>query len=259
MTLKDKLHLNRNNNNSTAPNTTNTAPNTDATSKGGKLRNLLHRSKSGSNINQGAAQVQPGPVLPAQAVTQTTTQAAVTQTTTTTTTAQTASLTQDLPASYDQLIGPPQMLPPVVVEEYVEYQPIIHRVIEAPQVQRIERHSFEVVPSSGPTQITQPTIIQETIRPRVTEEVQPIIHREVSQPQIERIEQHITERMIQPTTYTKEVVNDNLLRQQQFSPAGGAPLQQNTGSAGTTTNSQQNGPISSARTSAVWPPLLHNI
>jgi len=238
MTLKDKLHLNRNNTTSTTS--------SDATSKGGKLRNLLHRSKSGSNINQGGvAQVQPGPAIPVQTTAQPIVQTTATQATTTataiTTTAQTAVLTQDLPAPYTQLVGSPQALPRVVIEEYVEYQPIIHRVVEAPQVQRVEQHTFERVASTGPSQVTQPAIIQETIRPRVIEEVQPIVHRQVSQPQIERVEQHITQRLVQPTTVTKEILDDGLPRQQQFVPAGGAPIQQNAGSTplvGNNTNSQ---------------------
>lgn len=61
-------------------------------------------------------------------------------------------------------------------------------------------------------------------------EVQPIVHRTISQPVIERVEQHITERVVQPTTMTKEVINDVPLaqQQQQFVAAGGPvlPMQQ---------------------------------
>lgn len=113
---------------------------------------------------------------------------------------------------------------PTIVEEVqraerlVEVQPIIHREVEAPEVHVIEKHIYETVPSTGPSIINKPAIIEETVRPRIIEEVHPVVHREVPQPFIERVEQHITERIVQPTTMTKEVIND---ARPQFVPAGG--------------------------------------
>jgi len=286
MTLKDKLHLNRGNTANTTSTTTTTTTtnsslntgNSTSTSTGGKLRGLFRRNKSAPNIsiqnsqgtqgiaattysqqsgilNQGLVtnQTNLSRVNTTQATTATTTQS-------TTTTAQTnqATATQE---SYIQKVGELQNLAPVVVEEYVEYQPIIHRVIEMPQVQRFEKHTFESVPSSGPTTVTNRPIVQETLRPFVTEEIQPIVHRTISQPYIERVEQHITERIVQPTTMTKEVINDLAPGQQQFVSAGG-PLNSQGNVAGVTgapPARQPPQPPAAARTSTVSSSSLRNI
>ena len=54
-------------------------------------------------------------------------------------------------------------------ERLVEVQPIIHREVEQPEVRVIEQHIYETVPSTGPSTITKPAIIQETVQPKIIE------------------------------------------------------------------------------------------
>jgi len=108
------------------------------------------------------------------------------------------------PAVYQQTTRP---------EKITEVQPIIHREIDAPQVHVIEQHTYEQQRSMGPSLITKPAIVQETIIPTIVEEIQPVIHREVPQTVIERQEQHTTEHIVQPTTTTKQVLEDRVAKQ----------------------------------------------
>jgi len=116
-------------------------------------------------------------------------------------------------------------------EKIVEVQPVVHREIEAPQVHIIEKHSYESVASTGPSVITNQAIVQETIHPRVIEEVQPVIHRSVPAPFVEHIEQHVTEHFTQPTTMTKDVINEGA-RTGPAIAAGGPAGQQGFGQQG---------------------------
>jgi len=112
-------------------------------------------------------------------------------------------------------------------EKIVEIQPVVHREIDQPQVHVVERHSYEAVPSTGPSVINRQPIVQETVRPRVIEEVQPVVHREVPAPFVERVEQHVTERVVQPTVVTKEVLN-NVPAATPGVAAGGLPPSSNS-------------------------------
>jgi len=109
-------------------------------------------------------------------------------------------------------------------EKIVEVQPVVHREIDAPSVHIVERHSYEQIPSTNPGVITNQAIVQETVHPRVIEEIQPVVHRDVPAPFIERVEQHVTERVVQPTTMTKDVINDGT-RQTGPAIAAGGPIQ----------------------------------
>jgi len=114
-----------------------------------------------------------------------------------------------------------------------EVQPVIHREIDAPEVHVIEQHLYERVPSvGGPSIVTKQAIVEETVRPRIIEEVQPVLHRNVPAPFIERVEQHTTEHITQPTMSTKQVINDTtahvLPATTAFVPAGGPLLQTTT-------------------------------
>jgi len=103
-------------------------------------------------------------------------------------------------------------------ERVVQVQPVIHREIEAPEVHLIEKHSYESVPSTGPSLITKQAIVEESIRPSIIEEIQPVIHRNVPVTQVERVEEHITERVVQPTVETKQVINETRVAQAQALP-----------------------------------------
>jgi len=119
-------------------------------------------------------------------------------------------------------------------EKIVEVQPVVHRQIDAPQVHVIEKHMYETVPSTGPNVITKGAIVEETVRPRIIEEIQPVVHREVPAPFLERVEQHVTEHIVQPTTTTKQVLNDTTVRP--VGLAAGGPMQQTTQTTTTTTS-----------------------
>jgi len=108
-------------------------------------------------------------------------------------------------------------------EKIVEVQPVVHREIEQPQIHVVERHSYETVPSTGPSVLNRQPIVQETVRPRVIEEVQPVIHREVPAPYIEHVEQHISEHVVQPTVVTKDVLNAGPTTAAPGIAAGGPP------------------------------------
>jgi len=114
-------------------------------------------------------------------------------------------------------INPPiidTIVRPVIVEETVrrdkviEIQPIIHRVVEAPEVHHIEKHLYEKVLPSGPARIIKQAVVEETIQPRITEDITTVLHREVPAPFIVHEEQHTTEHMVKPTTHVKEVIEE---------------------------------------------------
>jgi len=65
-------------------------------------------------------------------------------------------------------------------EKIVEVQPVVREIVQ-PQVHVIEKHLHETVPSV----ITKPTIVEETVKPRIIEVVQRVIHREVPAPIVE--------------------------------------------------------------------------
>jgi len=115
-------------------------------------------------------------------------------------------------------------------EKITEVQPVIHRDVEAPQVHVIEKHMYEQVRSTGPNFVTNQPIIEETVRPRIIEEIQPVVHREVPAPFVEHVEQHVTEHITQPTTMTKEILNDPTVRAPGF--AAGGPIQQGIATQG---------------------------
>lgn len=138
---------------------------------------------------------------------------------------QKGALSQTLPAVVETHVRPTIVQQTTRAEKIVEVQPVVHREISAPQVHVIEKHLYETVPSTGPNVITNRPIIEETVKPRIIEEIQPVVHREVPAPFVERVEQHVTERITQPTTMTKEVINDATVRPVGIA-AGGIPLQQ---------------------------------
>jgi hypothetical protein len=138
---------------------------------------------------------------------------------------QPATIHHVLPATVETHMHPTLVQQTTRPEKIVEVQPVVHREIDAPQVHVIERHSYEQVRSTGPSTITAQPIVEETIRPRVIEEIQPVVHREVPAPFVERVEQHVTEHITQPTTMTKDIINDGL-RTQPMGIAAGAPIGQ---------------------------------
>jgi len=138
---------------------------------------------------------------------------------------QTTGIHNVMPATVETHVHPTIVQQTSRPEKIVEVQPIVHRQVDAPQVHVVEKHMYETVPSTGPSVITKGAIVEETVKPRIIEEIQPVIHREVPAPFIERVEQHVTEHVVQPTTTTKQVVNDPTIR-----TAGGPALA--TGGAG---------------------------
>lgn len=54
-------------------------------------------------------------------------------------------------------------------ETVVEVQPIIHRMVEEPEVHIIEKHIYEKVPSMGPKTVTKQAIVEETVKPQIIE------------------------------------------------------------------------------------------
>jgi len=123
----------------------------------------------------------------------------------------------------DPLIAQEVILPVVVenterVDRVTEVQPVVHRIIEQPQVHHVEQHTYETAPSASGTVQMQP-IIQETVIPRQVNEIQEVVHREVPVVQVNRVEEHITENAVLPTIYTKEVITGPT---RQYTPAGGS-------------------------------------
>lgn len=118
-------------------------------------------------------------------------------------------------------------------EKITEVQPIVHREIDAPRVHVIEKHSFEHVRSAGPSVITKQPIVQERVQPKIIEQIQPVLHREVPAPFVERVEQHTQEKVVAPTTTTKQVLTERsvvqgvpLIPQQRAAPE--APIVRST-------------------------------
>lgn len=95
---------------------------------------LFHKLILISTIG-GINSTQSGILNPGLATTQTVTQ-------TQATTSQTVVNQGAARESYIERVGEVQTLAPVLVSEFVEYQPIVHRVIEVPQIQRYEKHTF---------------------------------------------------------------------------------------------------------------------
>jgi len=152
-----------------------------------------------------------------------------------------------LPAVVETHVRPTIVQQTTRAERIVEVQPVVHREIEAPQVHVIEKHLYETVPSTGPNVITNRPIIEETVKPRIIEEIQPVVHREVPAPFFERVEQHVTEHITQPTTMTKEVINDATVRPVGVA-AGGIPLQQTTTTTTTATTAPAgHGPLAGVK------------
>lgn len=137
---------------------------------------------------------------------------------------QSASFHQVMPPTVETHMHPTIVQQTARPEKITEVQPIIHRDVDAPQVHVIEKHMYEQVRSTGPNLVTNQPIIEETVRPRIIEEIQPVVHREVPAPFVEHVEQHVTEHITQPTTMTKEILNDPTIRTPGF--AAGGPVQQ---------------------------------
>lgn len=93
-------------------------------------------------------------------------------------------------------------------ETVVEIQPVIHRMVEEPEIHVVEKHIYEKVPAMGPTTITKQAIVEETVKPRIIEEIQPVLHRDVPAPFIKHVEEHITEHEVRPTIHTREVLEE---------------------------------------------------
>jgi len=135
------------------------------------------------------------------------------------------------PAVVETLTRPTVIQQTTRPEKIVEVQPVVHREIDQPQVHVVERHSYESVPSTAPAVINRTPIVEETIRPRVIEEIQPVVHRSVPAPFVEHVEQHVTERVVQPTVVTKEVLNNPQVTPTPAVAAGGLPQSTNKGAA----------------------------
>jgi len=118
-------------------------------------------------------------------------------------------------------------LQPIVQEtirqdRVVEVQPIIHREVEVPMVNHIERHITEPAPMSRAASIQHGAIIEERVHNRVVNEIQPVIHREIAVPQVEQVQQHYVERIVATPQHTREVVYEQIPAQmgQQFIQQG---------------------------------------
>jgi len=100
---------------------------------------------------------------------------------------------------------------PTIIEEtirrdkVVEIQPIVHRLVEAPEIHHIELNVYEKLPPTGPSRVVKQAVIEETIQPHITEEVRTVVHREVPAPYVVHEEQHLTEHLVRPTIHTAEV------------------------------------------------------
>lgn len=88
-------------------------------------------------------------------------------------------------------------------EKVVDVQPVVHREVIAPEVHHVEKHSYEKVPTTGPSSITHQAVVEETVKPHIINEVQPVVHREVPVVNVQHVEQHISEHIVKPTVHTK--------------------------------------------------------
>eukprot|EP01111_Echinosteliopsis_oligospora_P004367 TRINITY_DN16_c3_g2_i1.p1 TRINITY_DN16_c3_g2~~TRINITY_DN16_c3_g2_i1.p1 ORF type:complete len:437 (+),score=117.78 TRINITY_DN16_c3_g2_i1:75-1385(+) len=120
-------------------------------------------------------------------------------------------------------------------DRVVEVQPIIHRDVERPVVNHIERHINEPAPMSRAGTVQHGAIVQETFHDRIVNEIQPVIHREVAIPQVEQVQQHYVEHIVANPQHTRQVVYEQIpsqmgqqfiqrgIGQQQFLPSGLVP------------------------------------
>lgn len=94
-------------------------------------------------------------------------------------------------------------------DKIIEVQPVVHREVDKNVVHHIEKHIQEApAPNMGGV-VEKQAIVQQNIHTNVINEVQPIIHRERVVPVTERVEQHLTQRVVEPTIHTHEVIYEN--------------------------------------------------
>lgn len=94
-------------------------------------------------------------------------------------------------------------------DRVIEVQPVIHREVDQNVVHHIEKHIQEPhAPNMGGVVQMNP-IVEQQVYTQVVNEIQPVIHRERAVPVTERIEQHLTQRVVEPTVHTHEVVYEN--------------------------------------------------
>jgi hypothetical protein len=113
-------------------------------------------------------------------------------------------------------------LAPIVQEtvrqdRVVEVQPVVHREVDKNIVHHIEKHIVETAPSQSGIIERQP-IIEQQLHTNVINEIQPIIHRERAVPIVERTEQHLSQRVVEPTIHTHEVIYERptMMQGQQY-------------------------------------------
>ena len=95
-------------------------------------------------------------------------------------------------------------------DRIVEVQPVVHREVDKNVVHHIEKHIQEPrAPSMGGV-IERNPLVEQNVHTNVVNEIQPVIHRERVVPVAERVEEHLTQRVVEPTVHTHEVVYENV-------------------------------------------------
>eukprot|EP01111_Echinosteliopsis_oligospora_P001547 TRINITY_DN122_c0_g1_i1.p1 TRINITY_DN122_c0_g1~~TRINITY_DN122_c0_g1_i1.p1 ORF type:complete len:186 (-),score=45.96 TRINITY_DN122_c0_g1_i1:211-768(-) len=97
----------------------------------------------------------------------------------------------------------------VRTDKVVEVQPVIHREVERPVINHIEKHINEGAAPSMSGTVQMAPVVETHTHTHVINEVQPIIHREVAAVQVDRVEEHQTQRVVEAPIHTHEVVYEN--------------------------------------------------
>eukprot|EP01111_Echinosteliopsis_oligospora_P016397 TRINITY_DN67_c0_g1_i1.p1 TRINITY_DN67_c0_g1~~TRINITY_DN67_c0_g1_i1.p1 ORF type:complete len:223 (-),score=50.60 TRINITY_DN67_c0_g1_i1:88-675(-) len=93
----------------------------------------------------------------------------------------------------------------VRTDKIVEIQPVVHREVERPIINHIERHIAEPAAPHLDRTVGLAPVVETHVHSTVINEVQPIIHREVANVQVNRVEEHLTERFVEAPIHTSSV------------------------------------------------------
>jgi len=94
-------------------------------------------------------------------------------------------------------------------DRITEVQPVLHREVDKNIVHHVEKHINEArAPNMGGV-VEKNAIVEQQVHTNVVNEIQPVIHRERVVPVTERVEQHLSQRVVEPTIHTHEVIYDN--------------------------------------------------
>jgi len=124
-----------------------------------------------------------------------------------------SNITSNADASFNEgntIVHAPVIDEKIRSDRIVEVQPVVHREVDKNVVHHIERHIQEAPPADQSGLIEKPPLVQETVVSSVVNEIQPIIHRERVVPVTEHFEEHLSQRVVEPTLHTHEVVYEQV-------------------------------------------------